>query len=195
MKKRKLDFIVIGAQKSGTTSLCEYLRGHPEIALPAGKEAPYFSRDAIYRRGWHDYLNRWFSGADPARRWGTVTPDYMVGGVLEPELAPAAAGGRYDEWTIPLRIRERLQDVRLVALLRDPVERAASHHAMLTLNGLEARTFESVVRELVQPKALADARNRPAEATGCVVWGEYGRLLAPYFDVFGRRADSGCVHG
>ena len=172
--KADLDFVVIGAQKSGTTSLCEYLRDHPQIALPAGKEAPFFSRDAVFGRGWQDYLSRWFSAADPAQRWGTVTPDYMVGGVLEPDVARGAADAMYDEWTIPARIRDRVQGARLVALLRDPVERAVSHHAMLALNGLEARSFESAIDELLRPDALAEARKRPAEATGCVVWGDTG---------------------
>ena len=51
-KKNELDFIVIGAQKAGTTTLYEYLRRHPEICMPAGKEAPYFSQEAVRCHGW-----------------------------------------------------------------------------------------------------------------------------------------------
>ena len=64
--KDTLDFLVIGAQKAGTTSLFEYLRRHPEIYLPTIKEAPYFSQDAVRRRGWEAYF-----GEDiPVRRSG-----------------------------------------------------------------------------------------------------------------------------
>ena len=47
-----LDFIVIGAQKAGTTSLFEHLREHPKLYLPPGKERPFFSHDEVYAKGW-----------------------------------------------------------------------------------------------------------------------------------------------
>ena len=86
--KETLDFIIIGAQKAGTTSLFEYLRPHPELWLPPGKEAPYFSHDAVIERGWQDYMEKAFAFGDPARKWGTVTPSYMVGGVYNTALLP-----------------------------------------------------------------------------------------------------------
>lgn len=178
-----LDFVVIGANKASTTSLFEYLRRHPEIALPPDKEAPFFSRDAIYARGWERYLDATFGSADPARRWGTVTPDYMAGSVFE----RANDSGCYDERTVPERMRKQLPDVRLIALLRDPVERALSHHTMAVLNGREARTFDQAVAELLRPRELERSRREPAYANSYVVWGEYGRILSGYFDVFPRK--------
>src|SRR5579859_7000316 len=65
--KRQLDFIVIGAQKSGTTALFEYLRRHPELALPEAKEVPYFSHDANYRRDFDEYLRKAFAFAGEGR--------------------------------------------------------------------------------------------------------------------------------
>ena len=50
--RKHLDFVVIGANKAGTTSLFEYLRRHPGVAVPSDKEAPYFSRDSVVARGW-----------------------------------------------------------------------------------------------------------------------------------------------
>ncbi|MCA1682460.1 MAG: sulfotransferase domain-containing protein [Actinobacteria bacterium] len=183
--KQQLDFIVIGAQKSGTTSLFEYLRRHRDISLPAGKEVPYFSHETNYRGDWEDYLRKTFPFANPAAKWGTVTPHYMVGGLYEAGGGPddSAQG---DERTVPLRIRERLPDVRLIAILRDPVERALSHHAMAVMNGWEHRDFDRAVHDLLHPEALAAARCSPAETTGYVVWGEYGRILGGYLDVFPR---------
>ena len=46
-----LDFVVIGAQKGGTTTLFEHLRHHPGLCLPADKEAPFFNRPELYSRG------------------------------------------------------------------------------------------------------------------------------------------------
>jgi hypothetical protein len=185
--KQELDFIIIGAQKSGTTTLFQHLRHHPEVAVPANKEAPFFSHDAVYRRGWAPYMEalaRHGGMTDPGRRWGTVTPQYMAGGVLNPGRGEAAR--RYDERTLPFRIHARLPDVRLVAILRDPVERAISHHAMMVRRGAERRTFDEAVGQLLAPDALRAARKRPEEASAYVVWGEYGRVLEAYLDVFAR---------
>ena len=182
--KRHLDFIVIGAQKAGTTSLFEYLRRHPQLALPASKEIPYFSHDRRYGGDWDEYLAKAFAFADTESRWGTVTPHYMSGGIYEgsvPGPPPAS-----DERTVPLRIHERLPGVRLVALIRDPVERARSHHAMAVMNGWERRDFPTAVRELLSPDALDAARRVVSETTGYIVWGEYGRILRGYLDVFPR---------
>lgn len=179
--KESLDFIVIGAQKAGTTSLFEYLRRHPEICLPAGKEAPYFSHDEVYEGGWKAFLSK-AAFVDEARKWGTVTPHYMAGGVYEPASAELAAS--YDERTIPLRMRECLPDVRIVAILRDPVERARSHYQMGLMNGFERRSFDEAIGDLLHPDALERSRRYPDETTSYVTWGEYGRILAGYFDTF-----------
>lgn len=178
--KRTLDFIVIGANKAGTTSLFEYMRRHPEVALPRHKEAPFFSRDATYGRGWEQYLAVTLRSADAAQRWGTVTPDYMAGSVFE----RGDDDQRYDERTVPERIREQLPDVRVVALLRDPVERALSHHKMAVMNNYDQRSFEQAMEELLRPDALERARAYPTYTNSYVVWGEYGRILNGYFALF-----------
>jgi hypothetical protein len=181
-----LDFIVIGAQKAGTTSLFEYLRRHTELCLPSNKEAPYFSHDAMWTRGWDHYVKSTFGSADPTCRWGTVTTHYMVGGVYDASLTAAEVAASYDERTVPLRIRECVPNVRLIAILRDPVERARSHHQMTLMNGRERRPFEEAIDELLRPESLKLSRQYPKESTGYITWGEYGRILAGYFDVFPR---------
>ena len=65
--KQSLDFIVIGAQKSGTTTLFEYLRRHPELFLPSGKEAPFFSHDSEWNEGWSEYVRHYFGLAATPR--------------------------------------------------------------------------------------------------------------------------------
>jgi hypothetical protein len=183
-RKDALDFIVIGAQKAGTTSLFEYLRLHPEVSLPAGKEAPFFSHDALYELGWSAYMRK-LALTHPERKWGTVTTHYMVGGVYQSSVDNLATRA-YDERTVPRRIHERLPDVRLIAILRDPVERALSHFRMRAMEGQEQRTWEQAVGELLRPEMLDRARRDPWEETGYVAWGEYGRILSGYLEVFAR---------
>jgi hypothetical protein len=184
--KNTLDFIVIGAQKAGTTSLFEYLKRNPELSLPVDKEAPYFSHDKVYARGWEDYMTKTFALADPLRKWGTVTPQYMVGGVYDAATIQSPESSAYDERTVPLRIRERLPEVRLIAILRDPVERAFSHHRMAVMNGFDRRSFDEAIKDLLRPQTLERSRRNPQLSTGYVTWGEYGRILSGYFDVFPR---------
>lgn len=191
MQKPKdiLDFIIIGAQKAGTTSLFRYLRQHPEVSLPDSKEAPFFCSDAAYARGFPTYMRnitREIADPDPARKWGTATPHYMSGGVYQ-SIGESAVKNGYDERTVPSRIHECLPNVRLIAILRDPVERALSGHREAVMKGQDRRSFDGAIAELLLPDALESARRRPQHmGTGYVVWGEYGRILAGYFDVFPR---------
>ena len=187
--KETLDFIVIGAQKSGTSSLFQYLRHHPEIFVPTVKEAAYFCHDGVFQTlSWSTYIGQLAyatearDSADPALRWGTVTPRYMLGTSTG---SPAQTNG-YDERTVPRRIHERLPDVRLIAILRDPVARAVSNHRMLVGRGRDGRTFDEAVGELLASEALARSRRRPVEGSDYIVRGEYGRILSGYFDVFSR---------
>lgn len=188
--KSNLDFVVIGAQKAGTTALFRHLREHPEISLPEGKEWPYFSHDRVYARGWEAYIdnllrNGYRADVDPRQKWGTVTPQYMVGGVYQRD-SNRAESAAYDELTVPARMHACLPDVMLVAILRDPIERAISHHRMAVMRGQERRPFDVAIAAHLQDDALTRARRFPEETTGYVTWGEYGRILAGYLDVFAR---------
>lgn len=184
--KDTVDFIVVGAQKSGTTSLFEYLRQHPDISMPEGKEVPYFSHQSAYARGWTDYVRNTFPFADEATKWGTATPQYMTGGLWE-ETNSIRNGEEYDERTVPIRIAAQLPDVRLIAILRDPVARARSHHRMAQMNRIDRRSFSHAINDLLRPEALEAARREPRETTGYVTWGEYGRILQGYLDVFSQK--------
>jgi hypothetical protein len=78
-----LHFLVIGAAKSGTTTLFELLRQHPQLYLPPGKEDPFFSRATSFENGWDAYVRRSFAAAPAASLCGTATPEYMAGTVYE----------------------------------------------------------------------------------------------------------------
>ena len=96
--------------KSGTTSLHQYLSVHPEIFMSVDKEPRFFSDEEKWNRGlgWYEQL---FPEPAPVR--GESTPDYTK--------FPAIRGA-------PKRIHSVIPDVRLIYLVRDPIERIISHY-------------------------------------------------------------------
>ena len=172
---QNLDFLVIGVQKGGTTTLWQLLRDHPAIWLPGFKEAPFFTYEEAFG-SWPRYLSGIGVPADASLLRGTVTPDYMH--------------GRNEMTTRVLarRIAEQLPDVKLIALLRDPVERAQSQYRMERRRGREARSFEEMVREELAPEGLHAARTHPHDCNTYVIQGEYGRILGEYLEYFPRES-------
>lgn len=110
------DFVIIGAMKSGTTTLFEYLQRHPQIFMCSPKEPAFFSRDDIYERGL-DWYRGLFAGARSDQLCGEASTCYTR----------SASHPRAAE-----RLIKTLPGARLVYLLRHPVERSYSHyvHAM-----------------------------------------------------------------
>jgi hypothetical protein len=163
---RTLDFLVIGVQKGGTTSLWQYLRSHGRIRFPLDKEAPFFaSADAEDPDALARFVAADFAEAPEDALLGTVTPHYMMGNSRVPAEQIAA------------RVGAALPQVRIVALLRDPIERAISHHRMSVRRGWEARSFDETALDLLDPARAQEARERPTETTAYFAQGEYGRIL------------------
>ena len=123
------NFVVIGAMRSGSTSLYKYLQAHPDVYMPR-KEIHFFDRK--WDRGLSWYLTR-FEGHSGQTAVGEATPTYLA----EPEALDRMAS------TIP--------DARLLAVLRDPVDRAYSHYWMEHARARDPRTFEeAIVDELAR---------------------------------------------
>ena len=181
-----LDFAVVGAAKAGTTALFNMLGSHPRLYLPDGKELPFFvnPKDAYYESPAEFYADA-FQHRGQGQLCGTVTPQYLYGALLGPKAGEIAHPGP-SERIVPSRIRDAYPEARLIAILRDPVARARSHHRMSRMRGFESRPFDLAIEELLKPDALAESRARPSEIGGYVVVGEYGRLLRGFFDVFPR---------
>jgi hypothetical protein len=103
------NLLVIGAAKCGTTSLHEYLDEHPEISMSAEKELNFFVPEKSGGRS-VEWYERQFDARAPVR--GESSPSYTA--------HPFYPGP-------PARIRALVPDVRLVYLVRDPIERTVSH--------------------------------------------------------------------
>ena len=134
------NFVIIGAMKAGTTSLYHYLRGHPQVFMTEVKELHYFVEAKNLSRGlaWYE---RQFAGAGSAVAIGEASPDYTKYPIHE---------------GVPKRIAEVLPDVRLIYLLRDPVERIRSHYLHDVARGRETRPIGDAVPG--NPHYLAPSR-------------------------------------
>lgn len=169
------DFLVIGAYKSGTSSLQQYLRAHPEIFVPEFKEPRFFAFDGdagsaaadnpMYQGAIVDLAayEALFDPAGNAKAVGEVSPEYLKHG-------PSAE-----------RIKARIPEAKLIAVLRNPVTRAFSDYLMYRRDGRETETdFQAALD--AQPTRLA-----AGEATGqYLVTGNYADQLEVYYDQFDR---------
>jgi hypothetical protein len=183
-----LNFLVIGAQKAGTTALFEYLRTHPDVYMPARKEEPFFHSDypTVPHKTWTEYMATVFGRAPANAAWGKVSPQYMVGSLFNAGEPRGSHNQRPPERLIPERIYRVMPNVRLVAILREPVARAISAHRMEVVMFSERRNFDDAIGELLAPEELIAARLSLRRRNTYVILGEYGRILQGYYDVFSR---------
>jgi hypothetical protein len=187
-----IQFLIIGAQKAGSSSLFEYMRRHPEIHMPAEKGLNFFNTERMYERGFQWYETRMLHGAAEQCACGEATVEYINGTPFGDLAAnarsdPPAVGDTQElAETVPRRIRAALPQVRLLCVLRDPVARAHSHYRMELLERVESRSFDRAVQELLTPEALRRERVAPRRTGDYVVNGEYHRGLSAYLRVFDR---------
>lgn len=107
------NLFVIGAAKSGTTTLYELLRAHPQIFMSPHKEPRFFNTDSLYAKGEDWYRSTFFAGSDRFLVRGEATPATLF----------------WHRKTIP-RIRQYLRGApaKFIAIFRNPVDRAYSHY-------------------------------------------------------------------
>jgi uncharacterized protein (TIGR03086 family) len=154
-------FLIIGAQKSATRWLRYNLGLHPEV-YAAPREISFFDHRRRFRRGTRWY-RRQFVGWDGEKIVGEATPGYMM--------------ERYDPAIVARRIKRVVPDVRLIAVLRNPVDRAQSallHHMRRRRIPASTDLVELVRRE-----------SDEAEWYGLVSSGRYWECLHPYRRRFG----------
>ena len=128
------EFIIIGAQKGGTSSLYNYLIQHPWIASSARKEVHFF--DSNFDRGC-----RWYQAQFPFawhRSYARLRRQQLITGEASPYYIFHPFAAR--------RIFEMLPRVKLVAVLRNPVDRAYSHYHHNVRRRRETLSFEEAIR-------------------------------------------------
>ncbi len=164
-------FLGIGAQKAGTTTLHDWLTQHPQIFLPAQKELHYFSLHFDAGLPWYA---EHFAAAGPAQRCGEITPYYL--------FHPQA----------PQRIRALLPQVRLIVLLRDPVERALSQYFHARRLGLETLPLKQALAAEAERLAGAEwvlrapgGRHLSHQEHSYLERSRYEQQLARYQALFG----------
>lgn len=145
------NFIVIGAMKSGTTSLAAYLDQHPDVAVTKPKEPNFFSDPGNWDRGLSWYTSLFSSGVSFA---GEASTHYTK--------SPSHTGA-------PARIHRTIPSVRLIYLIRDPIDRMRSMYVHRADKHQEPE--RSLERAIARDQSYVDISR-------------YGRQLEPYLELF-----------
>jgi hypothetical protein len=160
------DFLIIGAQKAGTTWLKEQLRQNPRIFMPK-REVHYFDQNPRFERGSEWYASH-FEDADGAVTVGEKTPEYLYLS-QRPDIPEGIA-----------RISTLLPEARLIVILRDPVRRA--------LSALNHLINKGHVSPLHSADSLLLGRRKRLLPWPVMEMGIYHRQVGPVFDAFGRES-------
>jgi hypothetical protein len=173
------DFFLVGAPKSGTTAMFEYLGRHPDVFVPRKKEPTYFARDldegtAAGRRYFVRDLDRYlelFEGWRGEQRIGEASVWYLY--------SEAAAAG----------IKEFSPEARIIVMLRSPVEMMHALHSQRLASGAE--DIAGFAEALAAESDRAEGRRIPKNAfvTKGLLYRQvasYSRQVERYFETFGR---------
>ena len=173
------NFLIIGAHKGASSSLRIYLGEHPDVFVaPVGEPSFFalegqarFRPDGTFTRPGMENAGATFTLEEYEALFAGVTSERAVG-----EKSPAYLTNR----DAPFRIRRLIPDVRLIAVLRNPVERAYSHYLMNVRSGQECLTFAD---------AVAAERHRQPMGAGLVRHyvrsGIYADRIELYLSLFG----------
>ena len=128
------DFIIIGAQKCGTTSLYFYLSQHPQLLPSSIKEVHFFDRGGNPMMNTFQKGPSWYRSHFPYQKTFEASPSY----IFHP--------------LVPRRIFELVPDVKIIALLRNPTERAIAHFFLRKKRNQEPLSLDEV--PLIEEKRL-----------------------------------------
>lgn len=161
-------FLIAGAPRSGTTYLYDLLDSHPGafLAKPPRPEPKFFLIDDEFRKGLDYYREKYFTGAAGFSAVGEKSTNYLEG---------AAVAGR---------IHESLPDVRLIFVLRNPIERAYSNYRWSVQNGLETLSFADAVEHEAAREREYGERQKYSRPHSYVSRGMYAQLLKPFYSRF-----------
>jgi hypothetical protein len=194
LTRRLPNFFLVGAPKTGTTSLCHYLKQHPEIYLSPVKEPCFFAAEMRAENFVREF-------ADSVRASSRALRKYMDGPMSGPN-----PGGIVTEWNEYLKlfkkvgaetaigeasvcylwsptaagnISAQIPDAKIVVILRDPVERAFSQYLQYAVSGLLTRSFRQHVELCLRNTAPTFGPLRPF-----LEYGLYYEQVKRYLDLF-----------
>ena len=129
MAEKKLDFLCIGAQKAGTTSLHDILVQHPDVVLPRNKETHFFSHDDIYTKEIEDYYKMFPNNLDKKKVIGEIDPEYLPSKNAYKRI-----------------YKDSGTEIKFIVILRNPFDRAYSQYLMSKRRGFEPLEFQAAVK-------------------------------------------------
>jgi hypothetical protein len=127
------EFLIIGAQKAGTSSLYKYLLQHPAILPAYQKEIHFFTIPELYFKG-----HNWYRGHFPT---------ILARGKSRQRLIGEASPSYLFFPLVPERVHQVMPQAKLIVLLRDPVARAFSNYHHQVRYGLETLSFEEAIEQ------------------------------------------------
>jgi hypothetical protein len=143
--------MIVGAQKAGTTALSQFLAQHPAVAIAQGKEVHLFADQEVVESWGSEKINHFycsfFPGVDANLVWGEATPIYLYW----PPIIPA--------------LKKYNPALKVIVLLRDPIERAISHYQMEKVRKKEWLPLWAAL--LLEPMRLALAGQKLTHAHKC----------------------------
>lgn len=177
MKTPKIDFLVVGAAKAGTTALHEFLAQHPNISLPVGKETLFFVYPEIERSGYYKHLG-WKTG--PEKTLSRYFDDFMKKEkvLLRGEVCPAYLDLSY--YAAPT-IQQMFPEALILVILRHPAESIFSNFFYLKsrYDGIPG-DFSTYLR-----RSLSGQTNGDYDFFGLTLQNiKYYPRLKPYYEHF-----------
>lgn len=164
------NFIVVGAPKAGTTSLCHYLSEHHQVFMSVPKEVNYFSQEEIEAQGLYYKSFKVRNLAEYEKLFDNAKGKKAIGeGSVSYLFYP----------NTPEKIQKSIPHAKIVILLRNPVERGFSHYLMDYRLGLVDLTYEEIVYKSVEHKNIDLYYQQYVEV------GLYHGQVKRYFDIFG----------
>lgn len=178
------DFVIIGAQKAGTSSLYAYLSKHPNVFAASRKEIHFFDSPA-YASG-----ELWYRAHFPLRLLKSSLQAVRGQRTLTGEASPYYLAHP----ATPARMRDLIPAARLLVMLRNPIDRALSHYQHQVRKGRESLTFAQAIAAEGQrtcgelPRMIADESYYSREYWGYsyLARGEYAEQLERWFNTFPR---------
>jgi len=175
------DFLIIGAQKCGTTSLYNYLLRHPTIVPATKRSIKFFDHGPNWDKGL-----MWYRAHFPFAPGRTAPPARPLVGECTPSYLVHPLGAQ--------RVHTATPDARLIVLLRNPVDRAYSAYHHQSRKGREPLSFEAALDQ--EAERVGDEYRRLAADPNFVAhgyrlhsyvgWGRYVEHLEPFLRIFKR---------